>query len=331
MTEAEWITGDAPLRMLLLLADRSLRGRLLRIALALADRWEAAGVLRDDVRPNVSEWRRRWEARDFSEALIHASFAVGWDADARRDADFGATFRAQAALIREVAGDPFRPVTLPRALPAPVAKLADTVRHHAPTWAAGAAEKFGSCPWLTPQVLALAFAAYEERGRKCGKCDGKGNTWNYRFGHKAYCEACNRTGTIVDGTLDNQRLLVLSDALEEAGCVVPRLPVRVVVAGQPGGHAWEVVQRAGDRDVASHIEGSVAEARRWAERHLAVKDWHHEGGVGISTSMDWLAHRPHYSAEGLTPESPHPLLAHLRGPGPHVRGCFAIDCILGKE
>lgn len=25
------------------------------------------------------------------------------------------------------------------------------------------------------------------------------------------------------------------------------------------------------------------------------------------------------------------LLAHLRGPGPHVRGCFALDLVLGKE
>jgi hypothetical protein len=24
------------------------------------------------------------------------------------------------------------------------------------------------------------------------------------------------------------------------------------------------------------------------------------------------------------------LLEHLRGPGPHVRGCFAIDAILGR-
>jgi len=26
-----------------------------------------------------------------------------------------------------------------------------------------------------------------------------------------------------------------------------------------------------------------------------------------------------------------PLLNHLRGPGPHVRGCFAVDAILGRE
>ena len=25
------------------------------------------------------------------------------------------------------------------------------------------------------------------------------------------------------------------------------------------------------------------------------------------------------------------LLSHLRGPGPHVRGCWALDLLLGKE
>jgi hypothetical protein len=28
---------------------------------------------------------------------------------------------------------------------------------------------------------------------------------------------------------------------------------------------------------------------------------------------------------------PHPLLAHLRSPGPHVRGCWSLDVILGME
>jgi hypothetical protein len=25
------------------------------------------------------------------------------------------------------------------------------------------------------------------------------------------------------------------------------------------------------------------------------------------------------------------LLGHLRGPGPHVRGCWAVDLVLGKS
>ena len=25
------------------------------------------------------------------------------------------------------------------------------------------------------------------------------------------------------------------------------------------------------------------------------------------------------------------ILGHLRGPGPHVRGCWVLDCLLGKS
>jgi hypothetical protein len=73
-----------------------------------------------------------------------------------------------------------------------------------------------SAALLTPTVTALAQAAYEER-------------------------------SLPTGTLDTQRLAVLSDALEESGCA----------------------------DAA--------------------------------------------------------ILGHLRGPGPHVRGCFALDAILGRD
>jgi hypothetical protein len=92
--------------------------------------------------------------------------------------------KAQAALLRDIPGNPFRSVPL-------------------------------SPAWQTPQVVALAQAAYEQRG-------------------------------LPAGTLDVARLAVLADALEEAGC-----------------------------DQAD-------------------------------------------------------LLDHLRGPGPHVRGCWAVDLLLGK-
>ena len=92
--------------------------------------------------------------------------------------------RHQCALLRDLV-NPFRPVT-----PEPA--------------------------WSTPQVVALAQAAYEQR-------------------------------ELPAGTLDTTRLAVLADALEEAGCDQADLP------------------------------------------------------------------------------------AHLRGPGPHVRGCWAVDLLLGRE
>lgn len=108
-----------------------------------------------------------------------------------------------AALLREVAGNPFRPVP--------------PLHHH----------ELGSSPWITPQVLSLAQAAYDERpGRECGNCKGIGTIGGY-FGdnitapvdYDEYdCPDCGGTGRTDDGTLDPFLLAVLSDALEEAGC-----------------------------------------------------------------------------------------------------------------
>ena len=91
----------------------------------------------------------------------------------------------QAYFLRDIFGDPFRPVSLAPA-------------------------------WLTPAVLKLAQAAYDNRH-------------------------------LPSGLLDNTALAILADALEEAGCA--------------------------NADI----------------------------------------------------------LSHLRGPGPHVRGCWAVDVILGKS
>jgi hypothetical protein len=91
---------------------------------------------------------------------------------------------AQVPLLREIVGNPFRPLTIELA-------------------------------WRTPETLSLAQAAYEER-------------------------------SLPSGQLDNGRLAILADALEDAG------------------------------------------------------------------------------ASGA-------LLEHLRSAGPHLRGCFVIDAILGRE
>ena len=170
--------------------------------------------------------------------------------DCKRDPDCGGDWLRQwdalaptaAALLRDVFGNPFRPLAV---------------------WDRRRGQPEYGC-WI-PTVLSLAQAAYEERlVEKCGRCGGKGRLTvtdeeqlrQDRSRHKytmlpprkkLKCPTCHGTGTTPTAHLDPDRVAVLADALEEAGCT--------------------------------------------------------EDG----------------------------LLGHLRGPGPHVRGCWALDLVLGKE
>jgi hypothetical protein len=124
--------------------------------------------------------------------------------------------RRVAAALREVVGNPFRPAA------------ADPV-------------------WTTATVVSLAESAYEDRRLECESCLGTGNDPHSDSRVESNrCLPCKGEGVTGVGTLDNDRLAVLSDALEEAGC--------------------------DDAD----------------------------------------------------------LLDHLRSPGPHVRGCWVLDLLLGK-
>ncbi len=185
-----------------------------------------------------------------------------------------------AAMLREVFGNPFRPVTLPVRQ-----KCAD-----------GATCPQHGCHWLTPTVVSLAQAAYQERGGRCpGGCRvlhgprkeanvyvlyehaGPDSAW-------VVCPTCHGTGRTGDGHLDRGRLAVLSDALEEAGC--PDGEQCGLCEGDGKVRPWRYPQ-------SFHVVG-------------ACEGCHGTGRV------------------------PHPLLAHLRSPGPHVRGCWAVDLVLGK-
>jgi hypothetical protein len=144
--------------------------------------------VRERLRGTTAEW-----AANVARFLLHPSAAEVKTAAVRASiarAESGATTReaedrGQFELLRDIFGNPFRPVSV-------------------------------SPAWLTPQVVALAQAAYGQR-------------------------------ELPAGHLDLARLAVLADALEEAGCT--------------------------DQTI----------------------------------------------------------LGHLRGPGPHVRGCWAVDLILGRE
>lgn len=125
----------------------------------------------------------------------------------------------QAALIRDIFGNPYSPVTLPKCSECN-GRGSKTVRD---SFEGGAIDVYckrclgkGTLPhpWLTPNVLAIAQAAYG--GEPCPECDGQGWVWNDTGGNvdRGHCLACNDAGR----TPFNADLRVLGDALEEAGC-----------------------------------------------------------------------------------------------------------------
>ncbi len=58
------------------------------------------------------------------------------------------------------------------------------------------------------------------------------------------------------------------------------------------------------------------------------------GGDGLFhdpiTRLLWSKHHPCQQCKGER-RMPHPILAHLRGPGPHCRGCHVLSLLLGKD
>ncbi len=216
---------------------------------------------------------------------------VAWALEARNkppQADVLLPPAAQAALLREIVGNPFRPMVLEQDyLTNPVTHARISAAAHA-VWEKGPRGREGDelywrtvdgmvfrQAWLTPTALALARAAYGER--ECGRCNG---VWLVPVpGDLRDCPDCRGTGTVLGG-FDAAVLPVLADALEDAGCP-PEEPCGCDhgnIPPQGPGEPWTPCQRC-------------------------------KGRAKVSN----------------------PLLAHLRGPGPHARGCWVVDLLLGKE
>lgn len=168
-----------------------------------------------------------------------------------------------AHTMRDIVGNPWRPVTCDPA-------------------------------WLTQTVVALAQTAYDERpGLECPCMRGDNPRHEWTGIMPALWQTCTRChghGTVADGRLDPERLLVLADALEEAGC-----PMEVKETCRGCGGAGVIEDEVGS----TYACVVCSPGGNWA-------------GTGKQ-------------------KVPHPLLAHLRSLGPHYRGCWALDLILGKE
>lgn len=276
MTESEWLTSEDPQAMLAYLDRRDPMAAHVPIV-GVSDRKLRLWVFAMSARASGSTYARvhygPWEdgAPDTDDDdRTAASVARDW---ARFPAD-GIDPGEQAALLREIVGDPFRPTVAERHY------LTDARAHARVSAAAHAAWELGPArgragdeayrrvldgmvfrqAWCRrPDVLTLAAAAYGGGDRAA------------------------------DGTLDPLTLAALADALEDAGCCYEE-----VCLGCRG--TCEVTDRRG---------------RVWGCRNC--------GGNGHSPGSGRI-------------HAVHPLLTHLRPPGgPHVRGCWALDLILGKD
>lgn len=302
MTESEWLASEDPHDMLGFLTmrpqqaaainRRRVSDRQLRLFAAACCRqtWaaltaqEREAVLAGERLADGEEWTDA--VRDLADRTNTGCLTGDATAGAWR-AIFFAGKTQRVTLLRDIVGNPFSPVRLPLVPDGPVDAIAAglvqgaLLRRIAPA----SYEKVRMhCPWLMPDVLSLAWAAYEERQ--------------------------------ADGTLDPLRLSVLADALEDAGC-----PVGIDVLCQRCGPHRAEADRLG-LGPGHHPERDPASGR-------------HEGG--------WTNCK---TCKGAPVRAMNPLLAHLRGwaqthagtyflstahPLTHVRGCWAVDLLLGKS
>lgn len=250
-------------------------------------------VVRDRKRPEV-DWEeftlavggleRSADVEPFhTSRLIDTYFHPDWDLPTM--AEWASSDCPSApALLRDIVGNPHRPVKLYELRPrcpecASESWLAvdnDVMwcRHCNKKWRwpEGAYE----CPYLTPTVLSLAQAAYEERVK----------VWKGR-----HADHDEDAGWHETGTLDPFRLALVADALEEAGCVQTsdESVMGVYVCEKCG-----AITRVGTDGIKCGSCGSEF-CRKQRFRDL-----------------------------------PHPMLEHLRSPGPHYRGMWSLDLCLGR-
>lgn len=200
MNEQEWLTCEDPQRMLAVLTGHAgyvtpISDRKLRLfACACCRRYK----------PLTPAGADELEQKGERHGLTDTQWAQAWARGEGKE-----TAPTRAAILREIVGNPFHPIAM---WPGP--KTAEVAARLARTPDSKIIHLHRGI--ITPLVRDLAEAAYRERSlRRCHTCAGSGEL---ATSHKFDCYDCHGTGTISNGTLDPDRLAVLSDALEEAGC-----------------------------------------------------------------------------------------------------------------
>ena len=184
MTESEWMVSTDPAAML-----RHLRQEDVETGGVYGRGWRWV----DRETPLISDR----QLRAFEDACF-AMFGLNLDDVATQEKPVASA----AHLLRDIVGNPFRDLRLDRC--------------ETPWCGGGPCDGSPLANWFTPLVRQLAEAAYTETGRVCEQCV---SGWTaYGQSSMAACENCHGTGRLDTGTLDPDRLLILADALFEAGC-----------------------------------------------------------------------------------------------------------------
>lgn len=328
MTEAEWLASDDPAAMLRLVTENPDHQE---IQCCRSDR---------KLRLWVEACRAHSGASDYVDDLCTCyGLRVALEYWGSRDGT-SVPQAVRARLLRDIVGTPHRPVALAREYRQCCGRKWPAAEgpQYCPSCGDLAACGVVFPDYVTTQILSLAHAAYDSRdpGRPHKKCRcGRNFARLQKKGLSpplAWCDHCAEDGgwwadavaREPDGTLDPARLVVLADALEEAGCPSHEhaaTPVSVSVYPKPPA-GW-VVSIAGDH----LMPNSPREVASFKRREAAVK------AAEATYGVEWGSIGP-LGGYGNGKEKvglPHPLLAHLRSPGPHVRGCWAVDLLTGRE
>lgn len=305
MTEAEWLTSDDPQAMLRYLQGKANLNRKLRLfACAWVRRvWH---LLDDECGRQAVEVAERFADGLASKAELSAASAAVWGAAsavtraaaraAAMDAAWAAAWITAWDIPKDAQCDLLREVVgNPFAL-VTISNVAGV------GWIGGAPSR------LTPQVLSLAEAAYSERpGRECAKCYGKGK-W----------KRCNGCGGEWAGEVGPDCFVCGHPYLTEKTCQVCAGTGRIEDGTLDTFRLAllaDALEEAGcdHQNVLDHLRGVCVVC-------------HGAGQLDdvVSILADVRGGRPvRVACFACTGTGRHQQ--------PHVRGCWALDCVLGKE